>query len=93
MGFRAIRTAGPLSFFSAWLTMICWGIVAPELRIKTIGYPMAMLADILAAMAVWLVVAPLAAATMRSGSKWHCWGCWQKGTRGRILQQVGLGGF
>jgi len=68
MGFRAIRTAGLLSFFSAWLTMIFWSIIAPDMGIKTIGYPMAMLV----AIAVWLVIALLAAATMRSGSKWHC---------------------
>jgi hypothetical protein len=54
MGFSAIPAAGALFFFSAWLTMIFWGIVAPKLGGPTIGYPMAMLITI----AAWLVVAP-----------------------------------
>lgn len=62
MGFSAIPAAGAL-FFSAWLTMIFWGIVAPRLGGPTIGYPMAMLVTI----AAWLVVAPLAAAAARLG--------------------------
>lgn len=63
MGFSAIPAAGALFFFSAWLTMIFWGIVAPGLGGPTIGYPMAMLITI----AAWLVVAPLAAAAARLG--------------------------
>jgi hypothetical protein len=63
MGFSAIPAAGVLFFFSAWLTMIFWGIVAPKLGGPTISYPMAMLITI----AVWLVVAPLAAAAARIG--------------------------
>ena len=63
MGFSAIPAAGALFFFSAWLTMIFWGIVAPRLVGPTIGYPMAMLVTI----AAWLVVAPLAAAAARLG--------------------------
>jgi hypothetical protein len=42
-------------FFSSWLTMIFWGIIAADLGGKTISYPMAMLVTI----ALWLVVAPL----------------------------------
>ena len=61
MGFFAIPTAGAVFFFSAWLTMIFWGIIAPEFDIKTIDYPMAMLITI----AIWLVVAPLAAAVAK----------------------------
>ena len=63
MGFFAIPAAGGGFFFSAWLTMIFWGIVAPDLGVKTIGYPMAMLITI----GLWLVVAPLIAAAVRRG--------------------------
>ncbi|RLC94049.1 MAG: hypothetical protein DRI39_04025 [Chloroflexi bacterium] len=59
--FFAIPTAGGGFFFSAWLTMIFWGIIAPDFSIETIGYVKAMLITI----AVWLVVAPLAAAVAR----------------------------
>jgi hypothetical protein len=61
MGFLAIPTAGAFFFLSAWFTMIFWGIIAPDLDLKTIGYPMAMLVTI----AIWLIVAPLAAAASR----------------------------
>lgn len=49
----APKTAG-LFFFASWLTMVFWGIIAPDLGIPTIGYPRAMLVTI----ALWLVVAP-----------------------------------
>ena len=65
MGFFAIPTAGVGFFLSAWLTMIFWGIIAPDFGLDTIGYPKAMLITI----AVWLVVAPLAAAVTRKGKK------------------------
>jgi hypothetical protein len=45
IGFAAIPAAGVL-FFSAWLTMIFWVIVAPELARPTISYSMAMLITI-----------------------------------------------
>ena len=61
MGFFAIPAAGVIFFFSAWLTMIFWGIIAPDFDMKTIDYPMAMLITI----AIWLVVAPLAAAVAK----------------------------
>jgi len=64
---RGLPAAG-LFFFSSWLTMIFWGIIAPDLGGRTISYPMAMLITI----AVWLVVAPLAAAVGRGGKKWGC---------------------
>ncbi len=60
-GFLAIPAAGAFFFLSAWFTMIFWGIIAPDLDLKTIGYPMAMLVTI----AIWLIVAPLAAAASR----------------------------
>ena len=59
MGFFAIPGAGVGFFFCAWLTMIFWGMIAPDFDVRTIGYPTAMLITI----ALWLIVAPLAAAT------------------------------
>ncbi|MFC1926288.1 hypothetical protein ACFLWV_00880 [Chloroflexota bacterium] len=41
-------------FFCAWLLMMFWGIIAPDIGLPTIGYPMAMLVTI----ALWLVVFP-----------------------------------
>ena len=61
MGFFLIPGAGVGFFFCAWLTMIFWGIIAKDLDIPTIGYPMAMLVTI----ALWLVVAPLIAASRK----------------------------
>ena len=58
MGFFAIPAAGVGFFFCAFLTMIFWGMIAPEFGVVTIGYPKAMLFTI----ALWLIVAPLAAA-------------------------------
>ncbi len=60
--YLAIPTAVGGFFFSSWLTMIFWGIIAPEFGIKTIGYPLAMLITI----ALWLIVAPVAAAISRN---------------------------
>ena len=65
MGFSAIPAAGGLFFFSAWLTMIFWGIIAPDFGVKTIGYAMAMLITI----GLWLVVAPLLAAVRKGKDK------------------------
>ena len=53
-----IPTAGVSFFFCAWLTMIFWGIISPDLGISTIGYPKAMLVTIV----VWLIITPLIAA-------------------------------
>ncbi len=55
MGFFAIPGAGGGFFFSAWLVMVFWGIIAPDLQIPTISYPKSMLVTI----ALWLAVAPL----------------------------------
>jgi len=65
MGFFAIPAAGVAFFFCAWLTMIFWGIIAPNFDIATIGYPKAMLITI----AIWLAVAPLTAAAARGKRK------------------------
>lgn len=65
MGLLAIPAAGLGFFFSAWITMIFWGIIAPDFGIATISYVQAMLVTI----AIWLVVAPLAAASARRTRK------------------------
>ena len=61
MGYLAIPTAVGGFFFSSFLTMLFWGIVAPWVGIKTISYLDAMVVTI----ALWLVIAPLAAAISR----------------------------
>ena len=58
MGYFAIPTAVGGFFFSAFLTMLFWGIVAPWFEVDTIGYVNAMVVTI----AIWLVIAPIAAA-------------------------------
>jgi hypothetical protein len=65
MGFFAIPGAALGFFFCSWLTMIFWGIIGPDLDIRTIGYTEALLVTI----ALWLVVAPLAAAAARRGRR------------------------
>jgi len=59
----AIPGAGAGFFFSSFLLMIFWGIVAPWFGIHTISYVNSMLVTL----AIWLVVAPLAAASARIG--------------------------
>jgi predicted membrane protein len=49
----------PTFFFSAWLAMVFWGMVAPDVGVATIGYPKAMLITI----GLWLVLFPLAKST------------------------------
>ncbi len=61
MTYSAIPRGTAGFFFSPWLTMMFWGVIAPEFDMKTIGYPLPMLATI----AVWLVIAPLAGATAK----------------------------
>ena len=56
--------AVPGFFLSSLFTMLFWGVIAPDLGIATISYVDAMLVTI----AIWIVVAPLAAAAKRG--KW-----------------------
>ncbi len=58
MGYFRILAAIPGFFLSSLILMALWGVIAPDLGIGKIGYPMAMLVTI----ALWLAVAPLAAA-------------------------------
>jgi hypothetical protein len=57
MGYFRILAAIPGFFLSSFILMLLWGVIAPNLGIATIGYPMAMLITI----TLWLAVAPLAA--------------------------------
>jgi len=61
MGYFTILAAIPGFFLSALITMLLWGVIAPDFGIAKIDYPMAMLITI----TLWLAVAPLAAAAGR----------------------------
>ena len=61
MGYFTILAAIPGFFLSALFVMLLWGVIAPNFEIESIDYPMAMLITI----ALWLAVAPLAAAGRR----------------------------
>ena len=61
MGYLIILAAIPFFFLSSLVLMVLWGVIAPDLGIATVGYPMAMLITI----TLWLAVAPLAAAAGR----------------------------
>lgn len=66
MGYFTILAAIPGFFLSSFFFMLLWGVVAPELGWQTIGYPLAMLMTV----TLWIAVAPLTAAAVRSGRKW-----------------------
>ena len=51
----AIPTAGLSFFFSAWIIMVFWGILAEDVGVNTVSYPGAMLVTI----ALWIALAPL----------------------------------
>ncbi len=57
MGYFRILAAVPGFFLSSFFLMLLWGVIAPDLNVHTIGYPMAMLVTI----TLWIAVAPLAA--------------------------------
>ena len=60
-GYFNILGAIPGFFLSAFIFMLLWGVIAPDLGIEKIGYPTAMLITI----TLWLAVAPLTVATSR----------------------------
>ncbi len=62
MGYFRILAAIPGFFLSSFFLMLLWGVIAPNLALAKIDYPIAMLINI----TLWLAVAPLAAA----GRKW-----------------------
>jgi hypothetical protein len=61
MGYFAILAAIPGFFLSSFIFMLLWGVIAPDLGLDKVNYPMAMLITI----TLWLAVAPLAAAARR----------------------------
>jgi len=61
MGYFSILAAIPGFFLSSLIFMALWGIIAPNLGMEKIDYPLAMLITI----TLWLAVAPLAAAGRR----------------------------
>ena len=65
MGYFTIMSAIPGFFLSSFVTMLLWGVIAPNFGIEKIDYPMAMLITV----TLWLAVAPLAAAAGRRAKK------------------------
>ena len=61
MGYFTILAAIPGFFLSSLVVMLFWGVIAQHFGIQKIDYPMAMLITI----ALWLAIAPLAAAGRR----------------------------
>jgi hypothetical protein len=61
MGYFRILAAIPGFFLSSFIFMLLWGVIAPDLGLDKINYPMAMLITI----TLWLAVAPLAATAGR----------------------------
>jgi hypothetical protein len=57
MGYFRILAAIPGFFLSSFFLMLLWNVIAPQISLDTIGYPLAMLINI----TLWLAVAPLAA--------------------------------
>ncbi len=55
MGCFMILAAIPGFFLSSFFLMLLWGVIAPEIGLTTIGYPMAMLVNI----TLWIAVGPL----------------------------------
>ena len=61
----AIPSAGFSFFFSSWIVMVFWGIVAPWVGIDTLSYVNAMVVTI----GAWLAIAPLVGAV--GGRRWR----------------------
>ena len=56
-GYFRILAAIPGFFLSAFIFMLLWGVIAPDLGLPTLSYAKSMLATI----TLWLAVAPLTA--------------------------------
>jgi hypothetical protein len=65
VGYFTILAAIPGFFLSSLIFMALWGVIAPDLGVAKIDYPLAMLITI----TLWLAVAPLAAAAGRRGRR------------------------
>ena len=46
LGIFLIPATGATFFFSAWIAMVFWGMVAPDVGLRTISYATAMLVTI-----------------------------------------------
>ena len=64
MGYFRILAAIPGFFLSSFFLMLLWGVIAPEVGVIAIGYPMAMLVNI----TLWIAITPLAATGGRKKS-------------------------
>jgi len=62
INFFRLVSAGPMFFVSAWMLMVFAGAVRSDVGIRPFGYLTSMVVTI----ALWLVVAPAAAAVGRS---------------------------
>ena len=65
MGYFTILGAIPGFFLSAFILMLLWGVIAPDIGVAKIGYKLSMLVTI----TLWLAVAPLAAAAARKSRR------------------------
>ncbi len=77
-GIFRIPSAAVGFFFSSWLTMIFWGIIAPDVGVATISYKKAMVVTI----ALWLIMAPLVSAISKQ-PPWVFFGAWRGRRSGR----------
>jgi len=60
----------PGFFISSLILMLLWGVIAPQVGLKSINYAQAMLVTI----TIWLVVAPIVAVSGRQEwtiNRWH----------------------
>ena len=60
----------PGFFISSLILMLLWGVIAPQVGLKSINYAHAMLVTI----TIWLVVAPIVAVSGRQEwtiNRWH----------------------
>lgn len=62
LGFALIMSALPFFFLSAFWVMLFWGIVAPWVDVRTIGY----MESLAATFGLWLALAPLALSAGRA---------------------------
>jgi hypothetical protein len=63
-GYFRIFAAIPGFLLSSFILMLLWGVIAPDIGLEKINYPMVMLVTI----TLWLAVAPLAVV---GKSHWH----------------------
>jgi hypothetical protein len=68
--FTRLPAAGMMFFVSAWLLMLFAGAIDTDVGIKPFGYLTSMVCTI----AIWLAIAPAAAAVAgRKGARWKVW--------------------